>query len=62
MESAVAALNFGHLQSYQARGCNEWEELCSRKPSPKLALLTLNIGLWEALEMALLNQVSCNVH
>ncbi len=55
------ALNFGHLQSYQARGCSEWEELCSRKSSPALALLMSNMGLWEALQMALLNQVSCSL-
>ena len=52
--SAVMALKFGHLQSYQARGCYEWEGLCSRRSSPRLALLML--------KMTLLKQVSCSVH
>ncbi len=59
LESAVAA--FGHLQSYQARGCDEWEELCSHKSSPELALLMMNMGLWGLLKMALLSQLSRSV-
>ena len=36
------------------KGCYEWEELCSHKSSPKLALLML--------KMPLMNQVSHDIH
>jgi len=51
------------MQTYQARGCSEWEQLCSHKSSPKLALL-LQMGLSEVhfVLVAVLNQVSRSDH
>ena len=51
-----------HMQSYQARDCSQLEQLCSHKSSPKLALLMLKRGVSKVLKMAVLDQVSCNVH
>jgi len=51
-----------HMQSYQARDCSQWGQLCSHKSSPKLALLMSKRGLGKVLKMAVLDQVSCNVH
>jgi hypothetical protein len=53
---------FVHMQPYQARDCSQWEQLCSHKSSPKLALLMLKRGVSKVLKMAVLDQVSCNVH
>jgi len=56
---------FGHMQTYQARVCSEWEQLCSHISSPKLALLMVKMDLSKVdfvLEVAVLNQVSRSVH
>ncbi len=53
------------MQTYQARVCSEWEQLCSHISSPKLALLMVKMDLSKVdfvLEVAVLNQVSRSVH